>query len=116
MRLTPFSQMMTLTDHQKANAQRENDYLQAGVVPKIYEYDDDAIHVTEHTRFALQYKFKRFRSRSPELCKAFDDHIKQHQERIAQREKQNQLAAMQNQMQIAALQNRMTSGNMPGQK
>lgn len=116
MRLTPFSQMMTLTDHQKANAQRENDYLQAGVVPEIYEYDDDAIHVTEHTRFALQYKFKRFRSRSPELCKAFDNHIKQHQERIAQREKQNQLAAMQNQMQMAALQNRMTSGNMPGQK
>ncbi len=116
MRLAPYSQMMTLNDHQKANAQRENDYLQAGVIPEIYEYDDDAIHVTEHTRFALQYKFKRFRSRSPELCAAFDRHIKDHENRIAQREKQNQIAAMQTQMQMAALQNRMTTGNMPGQK
>ncbi len=116
MRLTPYSQMMTLTDHQKANAQRENDFLQAGVFPEIYEYDDDVIHINEHKRFALQYKFKRFRSRSPELCVAFDNHIKQHEQRIAQREKKNQMAAMQTQMQMAALQNRMTSGNMPGQK
>lgn len=117
MRLTPYSKMMTLSDHQKANAQRENDSLQAGVEPKIYEYDDDAIHINEHLRFALQYKFKRLREKMPALCLAFDQHIKDHKARIAQKEKQNQLAAMQSQMQMAALQNRMTSGaHLPGQK
>lgn len=112
MRLTPYSQMMTLDDHQKANARRENDYLQVGVIPEIYEYDDDAVHVTEHKRFALQYKFKRFRTKMPELCRAFDQHIKDHEKRIEQREKQKQIAAMQ-----MAAQNRMTSGtHLPGQK
>ena len=108
MRLSSYSQMMTLNDHQKANAQRENDYLQAGVVPEIYQYDDDIIHVNEHKRFALQYKFKRLRARSPELCAAFDNHIRQHEERIQQAERQKQLAAIQ--ARLAANQNRMTSG------
>ena len=106
MRLAPFTQMMTASDQQKANALRENDYLQAGVIPEIYEYDDDAIHIAQHKRFALQYKFKRFRERSPALCEAFDKHIKDHEARIAQKEQQAQMSAMQ----MAALQNSMTSG------
>ena len=113
MRLAPYTQLMTANDQQKANAQRENDYLQAGVIPERYQYDDDAIHISEHKRFALQYKFKRFRARSPELCVAFDKHIKEHETVIAQREEQNRAAAMQ----MAALQNSLTSGaHSPGQK
>lgn len=112
MRLTPFTQMMTANDQQKANARRENDYLGAGVIPEIYEYDDDSVHIAEHKRYALQYKYKRFRERSPSLCEAFDKHIKDHEARIAQKEQQAQMNAMQ----MAALQNRMTSGtHLPGQ-
>lgn len=117
MRLTPYANMLTNADIQKTNAQRENDFFQAGVKPEVYEYDDDAVHIAEHTRFALQYKFKRFRTKSPELCKAFDQHIKDHQARIAQREKEQQVTAMQEQAKMAMLQQRMTSGNnMLGQK
>jgi hypothetical protein len=107
MRLTPYSQMMTQADHQKANARRENDYLQAGVIPEIYEYDDDEIHIDEHIKFALQYKFKRFRVKSPALCEAFDKHIADHKARIEQRQNEAQMKAMALQ---ASMQNSMTSG------
>ena len=117
MRLTPFSQMLTMTDQQKANAERENDFLGAGVIPEIYEHDDDAVHVLAHKRYALQYRFRRLRRQSPSLCEAFDQHIAAHEARIQKREQQAKAAAIQNQLGMAALQQRMTSGaNAPGQK
>lgn len=117
MRLTPYAQGVTLTDQQKSNAMRENDFLQAGVVPERYVYDDDNIHIAEHKRFALQYRFRRFRVRSPELCAAFDRHIAEHEAAVAEEEKKKQLAALRAQMQMAGAQNRMTSdAQTSGQK
>lgn len=103
MRLGSYSQLMTLSDQQRSNACRENDFLLAGVVPSVYRYDDDEIHISEHTRFALQFRFKRFRDRSPALAEAFDRHIADHEARIAERARAAQ----------AALQNSMTSGGSP---
>ncbi len=113
MRLGSYTRLMTLSDQQRANAARENDFLLAGVIPEVYEYDDHDIHESEHVRFALQYRFKRFRSRSPELAAAFDRHIAAHRERKAEAENTaRQTAAAQ-----AALNLRMTSDGKPsGQK
>jgi hypothetical protein len=103
MRLGSYSQLMTLSDQHRSNACCENDFLLAGVVPSVYRYDDDEIHISEHTRFALQFRFKRFRDRSPALAEAFDRHIADHEARIAKRAQAAQ----------AALQNSMTSGGSP---
>lgn len=109
MRLGAYTQLMTLSDQQRANAGRENDFLLAGVVPTVYQYDDDELHIAEHIRFALQYRFKRFRDRSPALAAAFDRHIEEHRGRIAQRAEQARAEAMKQ----ALLQQRMTSGGQP---
>lgn len=102
MRLGNFTQLMTLTDHQRANASRENDFLQAGVIPQRYQYDDDTVHIEEHTRFALQYRFRRFRNTMPALAQAFDNHIKEHKNALAREERQKMATSM-------ALKSRMTS-------
>lgn len=113
MRLGSYTQLMTLSDQQRANAQRENDFLMAGVVPVVYQYDDHDIHIAEHTRFALQYRFKRFRGQSPALAEEFDRHIADHKQHLQAEQGQDQQAAMMQ----AALQQRMTSGGNPsGQK
>lgn len=113
MRLGSYTHLMTLSDQQRANATRENDFLLAGVIPEVYLYDDHAIHVAEHTRFALQYRFKRFRGRSPALAEAFDRHIEDHKKQIEMAAQKNEQAAMMQ----AVLQQRMTSGGQPsGQK
>lgn len=109
MRLGHYSQLMTLSDQQRSNAMRENDFLLAGVVPEVYQYDDDEIHITEHVRFALQFRFKRFRDRSPSLAEAFDRHVADHEARIAQREAQAKAEAVKQ----ALLQKRMTSDAYP---
>jgi hypothetical protein len=113
MRLGNFTQLMTLSDQQRANAKRENDFLMAGVIPEVYRYDDHEIHIAEHVRFALQYRFKRFRGSSPALAEAFDRHIEDHRAHLQAMAQQNQQAAMM----AAALNNRMTSEGQPsGQK
>lgn len=89
-----------IDDIQDNNAKRENVYFGAGVVPKRYKYDDDAIHLEVHLRYVLSAEFRKLRERAPELCELFDQHIEEHRAQIAQTQQQVlQQAAMQQQIQ-----------------
>ena len=39
-----------------------------GVMPEISELDNHAIHVDEHTRYALQYDFELYKKRNPQYA------------------------------------------------
>lgn len=94
MHIGDYSDAMSIDEMQRKNARRENAYYDHGVIPKIGLYDDDAIHVEEHTRFALELRYKIASNRSPEYAKAFDNHILEHKKRI-QESKNAAIAAAQ---------------------
>lgn len=70
-------------DLQKKNAQRENTYFGAGVIPEVDELDNHAIHAEEHKRYALGMEFRLMERKSPEYASALRAHLKQHEEIIA---------------------------------
>lgn len=88
MRINGYSQIMTQSREQTQNAQRENAFFESGVIPERYVYDDDKIHLNEHLKYALQYRFRMLRQKNPELCKLFDQHIDEHKRAIAQKEQE----------------------------
>ena len=88
MRINGYSQIMTQNREQIQNAQRENSFFESGVIPERYIYDDDAVHLNEHLKYALQYRFRMLRQKNPELCKLFDQHIDEHKRAIAQKEQE----------------------------
>lgn len=88
MRINGYSQIMTQSREQIQNAQRENAFFESGVIPERYVYDDDKIHLNEHLKYALQYRFRMLRQKNPELCKLFDQHIDEHKRAIAQKEQE----------------------------
>ena len=95
---------MEIDDIQRKNARRENTYLESGVIPERYIYDDDEIHLNEHIKFALSDKFMLIRRKSPEFASKFDEHINEHRNAISEKLQ----AAQQNAIlqQIAAGQNK----------
>ena len=87
---------------QSKNADRENAYLEAGVIPKRYKYDDDEIHIRKHMAYALGTDYRMLAKRSPEYARLFDAHIEEHKAVIKQR---SQAAQAQMLAQNAALIN-----------
>lgn len=77
---------------QEKNARRENSLFEAGVIPKVDELDDHALHVSEHRKYALGMQFKLLERRSPEYAVELRNHIKDHEKVIA--EIQSKRAAM----------------------
>ena len=67
---------------QRINAQKENTFLQAGILPDVGKYDDHEIHVDVHKRFALSMDYKILLKRSPAVAEAFDRHVEEHQQVI----------------------------------
>ena len=98
LRVGTFTPTLSLNDEQSNNAKRENSFVEAGVIPVLDELDDDYIHLSEHKRYALQYRFRRMEKVMPEITKEFRNHIKAHEMRIAQREEAARQAALQAQM------------------
>lgn len=99
MRINGYSQIMTQNREQMQNAQRENSFFESGVIPERYIYDDDELHLNEHLKYALQYRFRILRQKNPEYCELFDKHINEHKQAI-ERKKQEAVAqavAAQNQ-------------------
>lgn len=89
----------TVDDLQRKNAKRENAYLEGGVIPQRYKYDDDEIHLAEHMKYALSEEFRELRKRFPSYTEAFDNHINEHKEQIAAKEAAERQAALAAQMQ-----------------
>jgi hypothetical protein len=103
-RIGNFDNIMEIDDMQRKNAERENAYLESGVIPKRFKYDDDEIHIRQHMTFALSTDFRTLMNTSPEYAKMFDAHIEEH--KAVLREKANaQKAEM-----LALSQNNINKG------
>lgn len=76
----------TLDELQRKNAARENAFLDQGVVPERYRYDDDAIHLEEHKKYALSMDYRLLRKAMPQYAAAFDAHIDAHEQALAQKQ------------------------------
>ncbi len=87
LRLGAYGALMGENELQLTNARRENNMLAQGSLPELDRYDDDALHISEHKRFALQMRFKLLRKKEPVLAAAFDEHIAAHATRLKLKEK-----------------------------
>nr|DAL57410.1 MAG TPA_asm: portal [Caudoviricetes sp.] len=85
----------TEADLQRKNANRENSYLESGVVPERGLYDDDSIHIEEHIKYALGADYRQLMKRAPEYAKMFDKHIEDHRMNLRQQEEAARADAMQ---------------------
>ena len=61
-------------------AQRESLELEKRTLPKIMALDDHALHIKEHTRYALSAEFRRLQERRPEMAVAMLAHIDGHKQ------------------------------------
>lgn len=87
--------IMDIDDIQRKNAQRENAYLESGVIPnEIEPFDDSEIHMNEHVRFVLSNDFRLFKQKNPEYAKLFEEHIKRHKELLEQQNQNRMMTAM----------------------
>ena len=93
MKAGKFTELMGEYTLQAKYAQRENSLFTQGVIPQINEFDDDDIHVAEHTKVVLQYDFELKRRRDPARAEMFMKHIRDHESRIAQKKQQQQAQA-----------------------
>lgn len=93
-RLGSLDDVMEIDDIQRKNARRENTYLESGVIPERYMYDDDEIHLREHIKFALSDKFMLIRRKSPEFAAKFDEHINEHRNTINEKMQAAQQSAI----------------------
>lgn len=102
MKIGNYSEILGEGEIQKQNARRENSYFEKGVIPQRYELDDDAIHIDEHKKYALQLKFRIRSHKEPELSKLFINHIHEHENYIA---KTNAMIQQQSMMAQGGAQN-----------
>lgn len=84
MRLGCYSELLSSSELHTKNARRENALLEADGIGEPGLYDDDALHLEEHSRFALQQSFSELRRKDPSICKDFDAHIAMHVKRLAE--------------------------------
>ena len=76
----------TLDELQRKNAARENTFLEQGVIPNRYRYDDDAIHLEEHKKYALSMDYRLLMKAMPQYAAAFEAHIDEHEQALAQKQ------------------------------
>lgn len=97
------SSSYTEADLQLKNANRENSYLESGVIPERGQYDDDEVHVEEHIKYALGADYRQLQHRAPEYCKMFDNHIADHRAKIKEKEDAERQEAMAQAAQMQAM-------------
>ena len=93
-RIGEFEDIMDIDDLQGKNADRENVYLESGVIPKRYKYDNDEIHINKHIAYALSADYRELIRRMPEYAQLFDAHIEEHKAVLKQKAESEQAAAM----------------------
>ena len=92
--LGAFSELMNMHQLQVQSAQRENTFFEQGVMPEIKEYDDNTIHIEEHTRYILQMRFQLFKVKKPEYASIIEQHLKQHKDLEDFEQQQNAMSKM----------------------
>ena len=98
MKIGNYTDIMNINLLQMQAAQRENVFFENGVLPKVSELDEHAIHVEEHLRYALQMDFQLLKMKKPDYAVALENHIKEHKQIIEMEEQQKMALAMQGQM------------------
>ena len=68
------------------NARRENVLFEAGTPAEVGRYDDHALHIEEHRRFAFQLRSAVLRARSPHKAALLDAHIDAHRQALEREE------------------------------
>ncbi|MBQ5389377.1 MAG: hypothetical protein IIU58_00555, partial [Clostridia bacterium] len=63
---------------QSAAARRENGELLRGNPLAVCPYDDHEMHIGEHRRAALEYRYYKTRKNAPERAAALAEHIAKH--------------------------------------
>lgn len=94
MKIGSYSDIMNINSLQIQAAQRENVFFESGVIPKVSDYDEHAIHVEEHLRYILQMDFQILKHRKPEYAAALENHLKEHKQ-LAEIEEQKNKMPMQ---------------------
>ena len=69
---------MAVDELQQLRARREQLELLGGALPKLMPVDSHALHIAEHTRFALGAEFRRLQQEKPALAQALLMHIEGH--------------------------------------
>ncbi len=80
MKIGNYSDIMNINSLQIQAAQRENAFLENGIVPKISDFDDNKIHIEEHLRYVLQMNFQILKYKKPSLAAELENHIKEHKQ------------------------------------
>lgn len=95
MKCGNYGDIMNIDQLHIQNSQRENQFFEEGVVPKVSEFDDHEIHIEEHLRYILQMEFRLLQHKKPEYAAALENHLREHKAVLAQAEQQMMMAAMQ---------------------
>lgn len=96
MKAGSYGDIMSLNTLQMQAAQRENAFFENGVMPKVSEFDEHAVHIEEHMRYILQMKFQVLKMKKPDYAAALENHVKEHKQ-IQETEEQKQAAALMQQ-------------------
>ena len=83
MHIGDYDSLMSEGELQSKRAKRENTLLLSGVIPETDVFDDDAVHLDEHRRFALQMRYDSLKRRRPDLAEGFERHCAEHAERMS---------------------------------
>ncbi len=94
MKIGNYSEILNINTLQIQAAQRENEFFEGGVVPKISEFDDHDIHIEEHLRYILQMKFSLLKSKKPEYAEALENHLREHKRIVVAEQQQMMMAQM----------------------
>ena len=72
-----------MNERHQQRAERENVMFTIDkIIPSISEFDDDDIHIESHTSLILETKYEIMKNKYPELCRQFENHIREHKARI----------------------------------
>ncbi len=77
-RLGSWEELTGTDELHRSRAQTENAGLMKGEVPKIQRLDEHALHLAEHTRFALSAEFRQLELERPQLAQALVMHAEGH--------------------------------------
>jgi hypothetical protein len=90
LNLGTYEEFLDIEQLQIDRAQRENTYLEFGIIPEVADYDDHQIHIEEHNRLRLSTDYEVMKVNKPEICRILDTHVKQHEQRLAMMAQQMQ--------------------------
>ena len=77
-RMGSWENAVSLDEMHIARARREQAALIRGEIPKLTDYDDHRLHLTEHTRFMLGADYRRLQTERPALARATAMHAEAH--------------------------------------